>query len=129
MTPTVTPDATLPSSPCVRHHPGQVDFGQQLLDAVSKPQSIIVLNLGLTTLFISNVSLTPANPGDFSLNNRCAGLALRQAEFCTSEVSLAPTVIGLRQASLLISDNAANSPQTVLLSGMRVLSRPPHPIW
>ncbi len=125
VTPTVTPTPTQPQSPLVFITPGQLDFGQQAIKTVSQPQSVFVLNLGPGNLFIRSVVLTGANPGDFSLADHCTGLNLRQADFCTLDVRFAPTTTGLRQAGLLINDNAAGSPQQVSFSGDGI--EPPSP--
>lgn len=125
-TPTFTPSPTSTRPLQIFITPGQLDFGKQALDTMSQPQSIFVLNLGPTNLFVRSVVLTGSNPADFSLDNRCAGLNLRQADFCTIDVRFAPAAVSLRQASLIISSNAANGSQQVPLSGTGV-ERPAPP--
>ncbi|MFN8455401.1 MAG: choice-of-anchor D domain-containing protein [Anaerolineae bacterium] len=117
VTPTFTPTPTQPPSPQIFITPFQLDFGRQPLQTTSQPQTVFVVNLGPATLLIRSVTLTGANPGDYNLADHCTGLNLRQADFCTLDVRFAPITTGLRQATLLINDNATGSLHQVSLSG------------
>ena len=74
-----------------------------------------VTNAGNATLVFSNIAFS----GDFgqaSANHTC-GITLAPGAKCVIAVSFTPTQLGARGGTLTITDNAANSPQTVSLSG------------
>jgi hypothetical protein len=96
--------------------PSTADFNGGLVGATSAPQTITLTNSGTGTLNITNISLAGVNAGDFAQTNNCpATLATNQS--CTLNVTFTPTAAGSRSAMLVITDNAANSPQNVSLSG------------
>jgi hypothetical protein len=101
---TPAPSATL--------SPTSLTFGAQGLQTVSAPQSVSVTNAGTAALTLSSIVAT----GDFSQTNSC-GSSLAAGSSCTVNVTFTPTAPGARSGSITISDNAANSPQTVALSG------------
>jgi hypothetical protein len=73
-------------------------------------------NNGGGTLYISGITFTGPNPGDFSQTNNCNGTVLSGGT-CTINVTFTPTADGTRQAYLNVNDNSNPSPQTVSLSG------------
>jgi hypothetical protein len=77
---------------------------------------VYITNTGSQILDLNSITLTGANPGDFLMTNPC-GSTLAVGANCTVSVNFRPTAQGVRTASLSVSDNAANSPQTVALSG------------
>lgn len=87
-------------------------FGNQILNAPSAPQNITVTNIGGATLSIMSVVAS----GDFAQTNSCTSL-LRGGGGCTISVTFAPTATGTRTGALTLTDNAANSPQIVTLTG------------
>jgi len=66
-----------------------------------------------------SISITGADPSDFAQTNNCP-LTLAPAKKCTISVTFSPKALGTRTATLSVSDNASNSPQTVSLSGTSV---------
>jgi hypothetical protein len=87
-------------------------FAPQAVSTTSAAQTVTLTSSGSLALQISSVTTT----GDFSQTNDCPatlGLGLP----CHLNVSFGPTAIGARTGSLVIKDNAADSPQTVALSG------------
>ena len=67
--------------------------------------------------------MTGTNRTDFSQTDTCNS-GLPPGVNCTITVTFAPTQIGPRTASITITDNAADSPQTVALSGTGVVTGP-----
>jgi hypothetical protein len=95
------------------------DFGRLNTGTISPNKVITVSNSGTASLTISNVALTGANPGDFTLvSNTCAGATLSPNATCTATVRFNPLAVGTRTARLSLTDNAAGSPHRVLLSGV-----------
>jgi hypothetical protein len=89
-------------------------FGSQILNVpVSNPVSLS--NTGDATLAISSI----AAGGDFSQTNDC-GTSLAPLAHCTITVTFQPTASGARLGSLTFTDSAADSPQSVSLSGTGV---------
>ena len=90
-------------------------FPNIAVGAVFGPQPGIVISSGTGPLTISNVSAT----GDFSETNNCVGtLAVNQQ--CTIDISFRPTAPGVRQGTVLITDNASGSPHTISVAGTGV---------
>src|SRR2546421_472507 len=67
-------------------------------------------------LSISSIAVTGANAGDFSQTNTCASII--EADGSSRIVIVfALQTSALRSASITLTDSAANSPQTVALTG------------
>ena len=94
----------------------QLSFGNQKVGTTSPPKSITLTNVGSAQLTFTSISITGANPGDYSQTNTC-GTAIAAHASCTFTVTFTPTVIGSRQATLSITDNGGASPQKVGLTG------------
>ena len=88
-------------------------FGTTTVGATSAPQTITVTNTGGAGLAISNVGVT----GDYAQSNNCPA-SLPGGASCVFTVTFTPTAPGNRYGTVLITDNALGSPQTVTLSGM-----------
>jgi hypothetical protein len=96
--------------------PPSINFGTELLNSTSYTQWVYITNIGSQILDLNSIALTGANPGDFLMTNPC-GSTLAVGAICTVSINFRPTAQGGRTASVSVSDNAANSPQTVALSG------------
>jgi hypothetical protein len=84
----------------------------------SAAQTITLTNNGGVTLAIGGIATT----GDFALlagSNTC-GSSLAPGAVCTVQIVFTPTAAGMRTGAVTFSDNAANSPQLVQLSGIGV---------
>jgi hypothetical protein len=97
--------------------PSSLSFATQGLNSTSLNMNITLTNTGSQTLNLNSITLSGANTGDFLVTNLC-GSTLSVGASCTVQVAFRPSTSGLRTASLNIADNAANSPQTVTLSGI-----------
>ena len=97
--------------------PQQLDFGSQTLDVRSSVESVSVINAGTAALNITNLTVT----GDFAQSNDCIGTVAPGGGSCTINVTFTPTALGATSgANIQIFDNAANSPQTITLTGSGV---------
>ena len=96
--------------------PTSLNFGQEAVGTTSNPLPVILSNGQSTAITINNIFGSGTNPGDFKQANDC-GSSLAAGASCTINVSFAPTATGTRTATLNVSDNATNSPQTVSLTG------------
>lgn len=96
-----------------------VDFKFQNLDIASTSKFVVVRNGGTSDLLISDVSLSGDNPGDFSIGSAstCSGATVAPGGNCVIETTFTPTVLGLRTARVVITDNASGSAHKIPVSG------------
>jgi len=90
-------------------------------------QNITVTSSGNASLHISSVLPSGANLADFQVNSGCSG-AYPAGSSCNISVTFLPVGAGQRTASLVINDDAANSPQSVQLTGMGAAPPPGTPV-
>jgi hypothetical protein len=83
---------------------------------------VTITNSGTATLNVSAISQTGANASLFSHTSNCGGNPLAPGASCTVQVTFAPTASGSFSATMNITDNAGNSPQSVALSGTATTS-------
>ncbi len=102
-------------APAVSLSPTSLNFGVQLLGNPSSAQNVTLTNLGTAPLTIQSV----ATVGDYAESNNCPASLSPQA-YCVIAVTFTPTQLGNRPGSLVITDNASDSPQSVTLSGTGV---------
>jgi DNA-binding beta-propeller fold protein YncE len=100
-------------SPIANLSPGTLAFGDQIVGVATANQSITVASIGVATLSISNVSLSGANPGDFSFTASYP-TAVPSGTNTTIDVRFAPTTTGARSATLTITDDEASGPQQLV---------------
>ena len=101
--------------------PSPLGFDPLPIGATSPPASVTVTNFGVGSLQISTVVLSGTNAGDFSITvNGCAGATVAQGSSCAVALTFHPSATGQRAATLTITDNALDSPQTVSLTGSGV---------
>jgi hypothetical protein len=102
-------------APAVTLAPTSLTFGSQLLNTTSAAQPVTLTNTGTGPLTISSIAAS----GDFAQTNTCGTLPAMLAANanCTISVTFTPTATGTRTGTLTITDDAANSPQTVGLTG------------
>jgi subtilase family serine protease len=105
--------------PVVSLSPGSLTFTQQSTGSTSTAQSVTLSDTGNTSLSISSIGLSGANAADFAQTNDC-GSGVGVGGSCTIMVTFAPAAAGSRSASLLVTDNASGSPQTVSVNGTGV---------
>jgi len=99
-------------SPIATLSASSLTFSGQAVGTTSAAQSVSLTNTGSVSLDIGSI----ASSGDFSQTNNCPS-SLASNSTCTISVTFTPTVSGTRTGMISITDNAANSPQSVSLSG------------
>jgi hypothetical protein len=106
----------------VQLSPPSVNFGNVTVGGNGVKQGILVnlTNTGNVALTISAIAITGADSADFIQNNLCPS-SLAPGFNCTISVQFVPTTTGTRTGAVTITDNAANSPQSVALTGVGVL--------
>jgi len=113
-------------APAVSFTPTSLTFGAQAIGTTSAPQSITIANTGNASLFINSAATRGANPLDFTqVSDGCSGLTLAAGASCSVSITFSPTATGTRSATFILTDNAANSPQTVPITGTGTGTNPP----
>lgn len=109
--------------PAVSLSSSSLAFEPLLLFRTSLPQGITLTNTSGVTLDITSIAAT----GDFTQVNKC-GSSVAPGASCPINVTFKPTHVGSRTGTITITDNAANSPQTVTLTGSGTVVRltPPY---
>jgi hypothetical protein len=106
------------SGPAVTFTPTSLTFGAQAIGTTSAAQSVTVANTGNAPLFINSAATRGANPLDFTeVNDGCSGLTLAAGTSCSVSINFSPTASGTRSGTLIVTDNAPGSPQTVPITG------------
>ena len=95
--------------------PASLSFGNLNVGSISPAQTVTLSNTGGAALSISSISIDK----NFTEANTC-GTSLAAGSNCTISVTFSPTTPAGYAGILTISDNAANSPQTVTLTGTGV---------
>ena len=83
--------------------PTSLSFGTVLLGQSSAPQTVTLQNLG-NTLNISAITISGADPNDFTQTNTC-GNSVPAGGSCTISVTFTPQAAGSRAATLEITDD------------------------
>ena len=94
-----------------------LSFGTVHVGAESAAQRVTITNTGTAPLNISKIALAGTNPGEFRFTADCLGQPVDPGLSCPVDVVFAPVHGDVRSASLVLTDDAANSPQSVALSG------------
>jgi subtilase family serine protease len=100
----VQPGATL--------SPTSLSFSTQVIGTTSSARVVTLSSSGTAALNITSI----ATSGDFAQTNNCPA-TLNVGAKCAIGVTFTPSLLGAESATLDVNDNAANSPQTVALSG------------
>jgi hypothetical protein len=92
-----------------------LNFGNQLVNTPSAPQSVTLTNTGTGPMTISGIVAS----AQYSQTNTCpTGAATLAANgSCSITVTFTPTATGAQNGTVQITDNAAGSPQSVSLTG------------
>ena len=114
--------------PFVTIDPQSLDFGEQVVGRRGKTLRLVVKNTGGKPLSIDNVSGEGDNWNDFSIvNDKCTGATVAPQRSCIIDIAFSPSSTEERNAKLKLADNAADTPQTVNLTGegINAIDAPP----
>ena len=96
--------------------PSTINFANQLVGAASSPAAITVTNTGTGALVIGAISFSGANAADFLEKDTCKP-PIAPAAACVINVTFMPASVGARAASVVLADNAPDTPQSIPLTG------------
>lgn len=108
--------AGLGTQPLVSLKPTSVDLGGWLSGSSSPAVPITLTNNGTGPLGITKISISGTNAADFSETDNCSA-PIPVGGSCTVQVVFKPGVVGARSASIVFTDNAPDSPQSIALTG------------
>jgi hypothetical protein len=99
--------------------PYSVSFGEVQVGKMSPPQSVTLVNTGVSPVQISNIAVK----GDFTQTNNCPAppASLAKNDTCAIQVVFKPSAAEIRSGALTISQDAIGSPLTVALNGTGTL--------
>jgi hypothetical protein len=98
-----------------------ISFSPLLVGATASAPAITLSNTGNATLTVTKIAATGtgSSAGEFAQTNTC-GSSLAAGATCTITPTFSPTAAGGAIGTLTLTDNAADSPQTIQLSGTAV---------
>lgn len=97
-----------------------LNFNTQTVGTTSTTQTVTVTNTGSATLSISSIAITnvlPSASTQFAKTTTC-GSTLTATSSCTITITFTPTYFAPKYASLILTTNAASSPNTITLFGI-----------
>jgi hypothetical protein len=98
--------------------PSALVFPNTPVNTISSAMDVtIVNNVQFSNLVVSGASIVGPNAGDFTLTNNCSGTVV---SFCGVEITFAPQATGVRNAFLVLTDNAPDSPPFIPLTGVGI---------
>jgi hypothetical protein len=103
--------------PAVTLSAASLSFASTAVGSKAATKAITLTNSSTAALSGVKVSISGAGASSFSQTNTC-GTSVKAGASCAITVTFKPAAKGALTASLSIADSAANSPQTVALSGI-----------
>ena len=104
--------AAAAGAPKVELSASSLAFGTQTLNTSSAAQNVQLTNTGNASLHITSIAAS----GDYPATNNC-GAVVAAGTGCAITVTFTPRVIGADGGTITIADDAADSPQTISLTG------------
>ncbi len=106
-------------APAVSISPNPLVFSDENLGTSSGNSTVTITNSGAENLIISTVTTAGANVGDFPVaGNTCNGATIVPNTSCLVNIQFVPAALGSRTASLVVTDNASDSPEILAISGV-----------
>ena len=101
------------ATPLLRVLPTSIGFGSRVIGSQGTSQTVTITNIGGAT-----ASLNLAMPSiDFLIAGNNCGATLAPQASCNAEVTFRPLGFGTRLGSFVVGGNAANAPQSVVITG------------
>lgn len=97
--------------------PANFDFSNQAIGSASTALTETLTNNATASLAITGITIGGDNASDFAQPITTCGATLGAGASCTINLQFVPTQSGPRIGTVIISDDAAGSPQVVNLSG------------
>jgi N-acetylneuraminic acid mutarotase len=110
--------------------PATISFGNLPVGEASVARNATLRNTQKVPLTIASIAVSGGTaPGDFSWGGTCpiTPLTLGAGKSCVISVTLTPSALGTRTATLTVTDSASNSPQSIALTGTGISPIPVSP--
>lgn len=120
---TATVSGTGTAAPVVGLSATALAFPNESVGVASPSQTVTVTNTGNASLNFTSIAVAGTNAADFSSSNNC-GTTLAASAMCTITATFTPSAAGARTAAITLTDNAADSPESIALSGQGLLLAP-----
>ena len=104
------------TAPAVTLTPTAITFAATV-GSTSAAKTISLKNTGTIALSIASIAIGGADPSSFVLQSSNCGSMLAAAATCTLGVAFKPAATGTFTGTVVVTDNAAGSPQAVTLHG------------
>ena len=104
------------SDPTVTLSPSSLTFTSQGVGTKSAAQTATLTNTSSVPLNIASIALTGNDSGDYAQTNIC-GSTITPGGTCTFSVTFTPSVTGIRNADVTITDNTSHGSQNISLLG------------
>ena len=114
--PQIIPLAGAGEAPSAGLSPSSLTFPGQNTGTTSAAQTVALTNTGETALAIASIATSGDSGAEFPQTNNCPS-ALAPGAKCSIRVTFAPTAYNQHGGNLIVTDNAADSPQMVPLLG------------
>lgn len=98
--------------PALSLSPPVPSFPTTTQGASGTPQTLTAVNSGNAPLQVSSISVSGSNASEFGVSSNCTA-PLAPAASCSISLVFNPTASGQSAASLIITDDAPDSPQTI----------------
>ena len=107
-------------APIASLSPTSISFNSAPVGSSSAAQMLTLTNTGTASLTLSSIVISGTNSSDFSQTNNCpsSSSSLASGGSCSISVTFTPAAAGARNASVVVADNAAVSPQIASLAGI-----------
>jgi streptogramin lyase len=104
-------------NPAAQFSASSLNFGTVKTTNATSTKSVTITSVGTTALSISKVAITGGAAADYSVSSSCTGANLNPKASCSVSVTFKPSAKGTRNATLVVTDNARNSSQSISLTG------------
>jgi parallel beta-helix repeat protein len=101
------------ATPLLRVLPTSLGFGSRIIGSQSTAQQVTITNIGGATATL-DLALSTI---DFLISGNNCGATLAPQASCSANVSFRPLGFGTRLGSFVVNGNAANAPQSLVISG------------
>jgi hypothetical protein len=101
------------ATPLLRVQPTTLGFGSRVIGSQSTSQQVTITNIGGATASVDMAMSTI----DFLISGNNCGATLAPQASCSANVSFRPLGFGTRLGSFVVNGNAANAPQSVVITG------------
>jgi hypothetical protein len=118
---TATVSGTGVAAPVVSLSAAGIVFPNTNVGVTSAQQSVTLSNTGNATLNITSITTSGSNAANFNVTNTC-GSSVAASATCSIDATFTPSATGAKSATVTLVDDAADSPQTVSLSGQGQLA-------